>query len=161
MGVGGSTEAQLLVSLTKDSSMILRPVDPSDQVFLRALEAQGLVHSRVGRLGAHVDPPGFVRIAIAESTRVGIVGVVRSCALNGNDYELFCVIDEAHGRRGFGLHASQLAVADFGQTSGAQRLLACVAPENTAGARLAELLGFIPLPERRGSGELIFALGLV
>jgi RimJ/RimL family protein N-acetyltransferase len=124
----------------------LRPLNPSDDELLSALEQQEDVWEFVGTLPLPDDEHPHHLFAIIEGgASVGVAGLVRSQALEGTDFELLCALrSEAQGR-GFAKQACQLVLAWAFDTAKLERVIACIGDGNDGARAIAAKLGMTEL----------------
>lgn len=139
----------------------LRAVDQSDRRFLDDLQRRPEVPDFVGLLGIPQLGEGDHLFAILENDeRVGVVGVVKSMALEGSDVELLCVLSPFAEGRGLATEACRAVIAWARSTGAWTRLLACVHDRNPRSRALVARLGFELLTRRSVRDEDIFAFAL-
>jgi RimJ/RimL family protein N-acetyltransferase len=124
----------------------LRPLQFDDQKAVTELNARPEVQSRLGGIG---DPNGFrngyLQAVLANGEFAGVVGLLASQALEGNDLELICALLKRFEGQGIAVAACRMVLEPSDAKVRAQRVLACIAPDNTDGQALATRLGFTPL----------------
>ncbi len=120
--------------------MELRPLDASHDALLRSLQEQDDVWEFVGPLP---DPEETQRLfAVVEGeVAVGIGGLVRSQALEGNDLEVLCAMRSEAQRRGLAKGACQLILAWAFDTAKLDRVLACIDDDNEGARSIATKIG--------------------
>jgi len=124
----------------------LRPLTPSDDELLSALEQQDDVWEFVGTLPLPDEEHPHHLFAIVEGkASVGVAGLVRSQALEGKDFELLCALrSEAQGR-GFAKQACMLAMAWGFDTLKLERVIACIGDGNDGARSIATKIGMTEL----------------
>jgi RimJ/RimL family protein N-acetyltransferase len=124
----------------------LRPLTPSDDELLSSLEQQDDVWEFIGALPLPDDERPHHLFAIVEGqASVGVGGLVRSQALDGNDFELFCALrSEAQGH-GFAKQACKLLMAWAFDTAHLERIIACIDDGNDGARSIATTLGMTAL----------------
>src|SRR2546426_12812970 len=98
--------------------MQLRPLTESDDALLSALEEQDDVWEFIGTLPLPDTEHTHHMFAVTEGqTSLGVAGLVRSQALDGNDFELICAMRSEAQLHGFAKQACNLVLAwAFGTT---------------------------------------------
>ncbi len=126
--------------------MELRPLNQSDDELLSALAQQEDVWEFIGTLPLPDEEHPHHLFAIVEGqASVGIGGLVRSQALDGNDFELLCALrSEAQGR-GLAKQACKLLMAWGFDTAGLERIIACIDDGNDGARSIATTLGMTAL----------------
>ncbi len=129
--------------------MELRPLTPSDDELLTALEQQDDVWEFVGTLPLPDEEHPHHLFAIVEGkASVGVAGLVTSQALEGKDFELLCALrSEAQGR-GVAKQACMLVMAWGFDALKLERVVACIGDGNDGARSIATKLGMTA----RGSG---------
>lgn len=140
---------------------VLAALNPRHQAGLQRLQSRPEVFSRLGRIVETQDTlASGVRAIESDGEVVGVVGLVRSGALDGTEIELICALIEAHEGRGIATAAChQLLVAEAHRHA-RQRVLASIASDNAAGKGLAERLGFKRIGTRGASSDELWAISL-
>jgi len=120
--------------------MELRPLDASHDALLRSLQEQDDVWEFVGPLP---DPEETQRLfaGVDGDVAVGIGGLVRSQALEGNDLEVLCAMRSEAQRRGLAKGACQLILAWAFDTAKLERVLACIDDDNEGARSIATKIG--------------------
>ena len=120
--------------------MELRPLDASHDALLRSLQEQDDVWEFVGPLP---DPEETQRLfaVVDGDVAVGIGGLVRSQALEGNDLEVLCAMRSEAQRRGLAKGACQLILAWAFDTAKLERVLACIDDDNDGARSIATKIG--------------------
>ena len=120
----------------------LRPLTPSDDELLSALEQQDDVWEFVGTLPLPDEEHPHHLFAIVEGkASVGVAGLVTSQALEGKDFELLCALrSEAQGR-GLAKQACMLVMAWGLDTLKLERVVACIGNGNDGARSIATKLG--------------------
>jgi RimJ/RimL family protein N-acetyltransferase len=72
---------------------------------------------------------------------VGIGGLVRSQAFDGNDFEVLCALRSEAQRQGLAKRACQLIVAWAFDTAKVERVIACIDDDNEGARAIATKLG--------------------
>lgn len=126
--------------------MELRPLSPSDDELLTSLEQQEDVWEFIGTLPLpDGEDPHHLFAIIAGQASVGVAGLVRSHALDGNDFELLCALrSEAQGQ-GFAKQACKLVMAWAFETVKLERIIACIGDGNDGARSIATKLGMTEL----------------
>jgi len=120
----------------------LRPLTPSDDELLSALEQQDDVWEFVGTLPLPDEEHPHHLFAIVEGkASVGVAGLVTSQALEGKDFELLCALrSEAQGR-GVAKQACMLVMAWGFDALKLERVVACIGDGNDGARSIATKLG--------------------
>ena len=126
--------------------MELRPLTQSDDELLSSLEQQEDVWEFIGTLPLPDEEHPHHLFAIVEGqASVGVAGLVRSQALEGNDFELLCALrSEAQGQ-GFAKQACKLLMAWGFDTAELERIIACIDDWNDGARSIATTLGMTAL----------------
>lgn len=120
----------------------LRPLDASHDALLRALQEQDDVWEFVGALPEREEGDTHRLFAVIEGqVAVGIGGLVRSQAFDGNDFEVLCAMRSDAQRRGLAKSACQLILAWAFDTAKVERVLACIDDDNEGARSIATKLG--------------------
>jgi RimJ/RimL family protein N-acetyltransferase len=144
------------------SRLSLRPIDESDREFLEELQRRPEVRTFIGALA--IPEPGrgdHILTILKQETRVGVVGIVKSGALEGQDVELLCVLALSAERNGFATEACRAILSWAAASQPWKRILACVSDDNPDSRALLDRLGFRKLQRRPMRDEDIFTLPLV
>jgi len=120
--------------------MELRPLDASHDDLLRSLQEQDDVWEFVGPLPAPEDTQRLFAVVEGE-VAVGIGGLVRSPALDGNDLEVLCAMRSEAQRRGLAKNACQLILAWAFDTAKLERVIACIDDDNASARSIATKIG--------------------
>ena len=121
----------------------LRPLDDSHYELLRSLDEQDDVWESVGALpfpGSEAD--GDHMFALIEGqVPIGVGGVVRSPALDGQDFEVLCALKEEAQARGLARQACERIIAWAFETAKLDRVIACIDDRNESGRSVAVKIG--------------------
>src|SRR6267378_4888416 len=91
--------------------MELRPLTKSDYEFLVSLQRQDDVWEFIGTLPLPGEGHAHHLFAISEGDlRLGFAGLVKSQALEGNDFEVLCAVRSEVQQRGVAKQACQLVL---------------------------------------------------
>jgi len=137
----------------------MRSRDASDQAFLEELQERPGVRSFIGGITASL-PEDCHFTVIKNGDRIGIVGVVKSSALDGHDVELICAITEAAQGNHFAHEACAAVIGWAVETRAWRRILACVSDRNPASRAVVERLGFRKVQRRFMRDEDVFERSL-
>jgi len=122
--------------------MELRPLDASHDALLRSLQEQDDVWEFVGPLPDREEGDMHRLFAVVEGqVAVGIGGLVRSPALEGNDLEVLCALRSDAQRQGLAKQACQLILAWAFDTAKVERVIACIDDDNEVARSIATKLG--------------------
>ena len=122
--------------------MQLRPLTESDDALLSALEEQDDVWEFIGTLPLPDTEHTHHMFAVTEGqTSLGVAGLVRSQALDGNDFELICAMRSEAQLQGFAKQACNLVLAWAFGTAKLERVLACIDDSNEGARSIATKLG--------------------
>ncbi len=122
--------------------MELRPLDASHDGLLRSLQEQDDVWEFVGPLPDLEGEETHRLFAVVEDqVAVGIGGLVRSPALDGEDLEVLCAMRSDAQRRGLAKNACQLILAWAFDTARLERVIACIDDDNEGARSIATKLG--------------------
>jgi len=126
--------------------MELRPLRESDHELLSSLEQQEDVWEFIGTLPLSPQGhPHHLLVVIEGQASLGVAGLVRSPALDGNDFELLCALrSEAQGQ-GFAKQACKLVMAWAFDIVKLQRIIACIDDGNDGARSIATKLGMTEL----------------
>jgi len=135
--------------------LVLRPTDPTYTDFIARLQAREGVDQFLGRLGAR-DERDVLFTVVREGVKVGQVGLVKSDALDGEDFELVCaLLPEAEGC-GIATEACA-ALTDWAFTAKPwPRIIACINNHNKPALELARRLELAHLQARAHGDETVF-----
>jgi RimJ/RimL family protein N-acetyltransferase len=124
----------------------LRPLSQSDDELLMSLEQQDDVWEFIGTLPLpDEDHPHHLFTIVDGQVKVGVAGLVKSSALDGNDFEVLCALrSEAQGR-GYAKQACKLAMAWGFDTLKLDRIIACIGDGNDGARSIATKLGMTEL----------------
>jgi RimJ/RimL family protein N-acetyltransferase len=136
--------------------LVLRATDDTDAALVARLEQIPAVHRFIGQLGI-ASPDTVLLTVLSANTRIGQVGLVRSLAFDGSDYEFFCaLLPEAEGC-GFATEACQCLIDWAFTTKPLHRVLACVDETNIPSMGLVHRLKMTPLGPRPFRNETVYA----
>jgi RimJ/RimL family protein N-acetyltransferase len=82
---------------------------------------------------------------------LGFAGLIRSQALDGNDFELLCALRAEAQLRGIAKQACQLVLGWAFNTAKLERVIACIADGNEAARAIALKLGMTEAGPRQPS----------
>jgi RimJ/RimL family protein N-acetyltransferase len=120
---------------------------------LRSLQEQDDVWEFVGPLPEQEEGDAQRLFAVVEGqVPVGIGGLVRSQALDGNDLEILCAMRSDAQLRGLAKRACQLILAWAFDTAKVERVIACIDDDNEGARSIATKLGMkelCPMPPSR------------
>jgi RimJ/RimL family protein N-acetyltransferase len=120
---------------------------------LRSLQEQDDVWEFVGPLPEQEEGDAHRLFAVVEGqVPVGIGGLVRSQALDGNDLEILCAMRSDAQLRGLAKRACQLILAWAFDTAKVERVIACIDDDNEGARSIASKLGMkelCPMPPSR------------
>ena len=129
--------------------MELRPLTNADYEFLVSLQRQDDVWEFIGTLPLPGEGHAHHLFAIREGDLpLGFAGLVRSQALEGNDFEVLCAVRSEVQQRGVAKQACQLVLAWAFQTAKLERVIACIDDTNEPARAIALKIGMTEL----GSG---------
>jgi hypothetical protein len=124
----------------------LRPLIGSDYEFLVSLQRQDDVWEFIGTLPLPGEGHAHHLFSIREGDlRLGFAGLVRSQALEGNDFEVLCAVRMEAQQRGVAKQACQLVLAWAFSTAKLERVIACIDESNQAARAIALKLGMTEL----------------
>ena len=153
VGVAPGVAPRAAGHVTVEIACALRPLDASHDELLRSLEEQEDVWEFIGTLPFPPAGSGHHLFAVvADGVAVGIAGLVRSRALEGEDFELLCAIRAEAQLHGFAQRACKLALAWAFDTAKLERVIACIDNDNEAARSIALKLGMkqlAPSPPNR------------
>ncbi len=122
--------------------MQLRPLTESDNALLGVLEEQDDVWEYIGTLPLPDTEHTHHMFVVTEGqTSLGVAGLVRSQALDGNDFELICAMRSEAQLHGFAKQACNLVLAWAFGTAKLERVLACIDDSNEGARSIATKLG--------------------
>jgi hypothetical protein len=129
--------------------MELRPLKDSDYDFLMSLQRQDDVWEFIGTIPLPAERQAHHLFAIMEGElSLGFAGLVRSQAVDGNDFELLCAVRSEVQQRGVAKQACQLVLAWAFQTAHLDRVIACIDESNEPARAIALKLGMTELTVR-------------
>ena len=129
--------------------MELRPLTDSDYDFLVSLQRQDDVWEFIGTLPLPGEGHTHHLFAISEGDqRLGFAGLVRSPALEGNDFEVLCAVRSEVQQRGVAKQACQLVLAWAFGTAHLDRVIACIDDSNEPARAIALKIGMTELATR-------------
>ncbi len=143
------------------ASFTLSELEERHRPALERLQSRPEVQARIGRIIDVRRDVGSGVLAIAtDGEFAGVVGLVPSGALDGTEVELVCAILEEHEGHGLATTACrQVLVAEAGRRR-RPRVLASIAPDNSAGKLLADRLGFKRIGMRVNNSNELWAVAL-
>ncbi|PYP10559.1 MAG: hypothetical protein DMD59_05335 [Gemmatimonadetes bacterium] len=129
--------------------MELRPLTDTDYEFLVSLQRQDDVWEFIGTLPLPGEGHTHHLFAISEGElRLGFAGLVKSPALDGNDFEVLCAVRSEVQQRGVAKQACQLVLAWAFQTAKLDRVIACIDDTNEPARAIALKIGMTALATR-------------
>ncbi len=129
--------------------MELRPLTDADYEFLVSLQRQDDVWEFIGTLPLPGEGHTHHLFAISEGDqRLGFAGLVKSSALEGNDFEVLCAVRSEVQQRGVAKQACQLVLAWAFQTAKLDRVIACIDDTNEPARAIALKIGMTELTTR-------------
>jgi len=131
-----------------------QPVDDDDE-FLRQLGSRSEVRDRLGGLNYRKIPRGYFRLVEIDGKPAGVVAIAPSRILGADDFEISCVLLEEYENNGVATEGCAMLIDEYPSPAPPARLLAGVKPDNPAGVRVAEKLGFRRLDEPGAQGEVV------
>jgi RimJ/RimL family protein N-acetyltransferase len=124
----------------------LRPLDASHAQLLRSLEEQDDVWEFIGPLPDWEERDAHRFFAVMEGdVAVGVGGLAKSPALEGNDFELLCAMRSEAQLRGLARRACQLILDWAFNTAKVERVIACIDDINEGARSIATKLGMTEL----------------
>ena len=122
--------------------MELRPLGDADQELLTSLEQQDDVWEFVGALLVPLtDQSHHLFVVMEDGASIGVAGLVRSPALDGNDFELLCAMRSEVQHRGLAKQACQLVLAWAFDVARFARVIACIDDGNEGARAIARAIG--------------------
>ena len=140
--------------------LALRPANQSDEAFFDELKRRPEVAEFIGSIGVPDTHADWVFTILENNERVGVVGIVKSGALDGTDVELICALLEPAEDGGRAKEACEAVKAWAASTGRCTRLLACVDDPNKRSQKLTTRLGFTWLRRRSHRNQDVFVLPL-
>lgn len=120
----------------------LRPLGDADQELLTSLEQQDDVWEFVGALLVPLTEQTHHLFVVTEDrASIGVAGLVRSPALDGNDFELLCAMRSEVQHRGLAKQACQLVLAWAFDVARFARVIACIDDGNEGARAIAKAIG--------------------
>jgi RimJ/RimL family protein N-acetyltransferase len=149
------------MSRKEQASFTLSELQEGHRPALERLQSRSEVQARLGRiLDVRRDVSSGVLALETDGDFAGIVGLVPSGALDGTEVELVCALLAEYEGRGLATVACrQILVAEARHTR-RPRVLASIAPDNSAGRLLADRLGFKRIGARATSSDELWAVSL-
>jgi RimJ/RimL family protein N-acetyltransferase len=127
----------------------LRPLTNTDYEFLVSLQRQDDVWEFIGTLPLPGEGHAHHLFAIREGELpLGFAGLVKSQALEGNDFEVLCAVRSEVQQRGVAKRACQLVLAWAFQTAKLERVIACIDDTNEPARAIALKIGMTELAPR-------------
>jgi hypothetical protein len=127
----------------------LRPLTDADYDFLVSLQRQDDVWEFIGTLPLPGEGHTHHLFAISEGDqRLGFAGLVKSPALEGNDFEVLCAVRSEVQQRGVAKQACQLVLAWAFGTAHLDRVIACIDDSNEPARAIALKIGMKELAAR-------------
>ncbi|SRR6266576_3441515 len=138
----------------------LRPADQSDTAFFAELQGRPEVDDFIGAIGVPANDADHIFTILENNERVGVVGIVKSGAFGGTDFELVCALLERAEDGGRAKEACEAVIAWAASIGRWTRLLACVDDPNERSRKLTTKLGFTLLDRRSHRKQDVFVLAL-
>ena len=132
--------------------MELRPLTPSDAELLDALQQQDDVWEFVGQLPEGQGDRSRLFAIMEGPLAVGVGGLVKSHALEGQDLEVLCVMRSEAQRRGLAKRACELILDWAFGTAQVDRVIAAIDDHNEGARSIAKKIGMqelCPQPPNR------------
>lgn len=121
--------------------MELRPLTPSDSALLGALQQQDDVWEFVGQLPEGQGDRSSLFAVVEGQVPVGVGGLVKSNAFDGQDLEVLCVMRSEAQRRGLAKRACELILSWAFETAKVERVIACIDDHNEGARSIATKIG--------------------
>ena len=121
--------------------MELRPLSASDADLLEALQQQDDVWEFVGQLPEGQGDRSRLFAVVEGKLAVGVGGLVKSHALDGNDLEVLCVMRSEAQHRGLAKRACELILDWAFDTAKVDRVIACIDDHNEGARSIATKIG--------------------
>ena len=129
--------------------MELRSLTDSDYELLVSLQRQDDVWEFIGTLPLPGEGHAHHLFAIREGDLpLGFAGLVKSQALEGNDFEVLCAVRSEVQQRGVAKQACQLVLQWAFQTAKLERVIACIDDTNEPARAIALKIGMTALSTR-------------
>jgi len=124
-------------------------LDESHYDLLRSLQEQDDVWEFIGSLPLPQEADPHHLFAVMEGqVSIGFAGLVKSHALDGNDFEVLCAMRSDAQLRGLAKKACTLVLAWAFDTAKLDRVIACIDDANEAARSIATKLGMKELCAR-------------
>jgi RimJ/RimL family protein N-acetyltransferase len=121
--------------------MELRPLTPADTALLSALQQQDDVWEFVGQLPEGQGERSKLFAIVEDKVPVGVGGLVKSTAFEGQDLEVLCVMRSEAQRRGLAKRACELILSWAFDTAKVERVIACIDDHNEGARSIATKIG--------------------
>lgn len=149
------------MSHEEQASFTLSEIQRQHRPALERLQKRPEVLARLGRIvDVRPDVSSGVLAIVTGGEFAGIAGLVPSGALDGTEVELICALLEDYEGRGLATAACRQVLLIEAQRNRRPRILASIAPDNSAGKLLAERLGFRWIGARLSSSDELWAVFL-
>jgi RimJ/RimL family protein N-acetyltransferase len=119
----------------------LKPLDPSHNALLRSLQEQDDVWEFVGQLPEEQGDRQRLFAIVEGQVPVGVGGLIKSHALDGNDLEVLCAMRSEAQRRGLAKRACELILAWAFDTAKIERVIASIDDHNEGARSIATKIG--------------------
>jgi len=118
------------------------PLNPSHDALLRSLQVQDDVWEFLGPLPEPEEGNKHGLFALMEGkVPIGIGGLIKSQALNGDDLEILCALRSEAQHRGLAKRACELILTWAFETAKAERVIACIDDYNEGARAIATKIG--------------------
>lgn len=121
--------------------MELRPLTQSDAELLDVLQQQDDVWEFVGQLPEGQGDRSRLFAIMEGPLAVGVGGLVKSHALEGEDLEVLCVMRSEAQRRGLAKRACELILDWAFETAKVERVIASIDAHNEGARSIAQKIG--------------------
>ena len=129
--------------------MELRPLSESHDELIESLQRQDDVWEFIGTLPIPAEGQAHHLFAVMEgAVSLGFAGLLRSPALEGNDFELVCAMRSEVQTRGVAKQACQLVLDWAFAKAKMTRVIACIDDINEPARAIAGKLGMTPIGQQ-------------
>jgi RimJ/RimL family protein N-acetyltransferase len=119
----------------------LKPLDQSHNALLRSLQEQDDVWEFVGQLPEEQGDRQRLFAIVEGQVPVGVGGLIKSHAFEGQDLEVLCVMRSEAQRRGLAKRACELILSWAFDTAKVERVIACIDDINEGARSIATKIG--------------------
>lgn len=149
-----------MISVLKTERFLLRPLRDVEPECLRKLQEDSNVRNYIGDILNPSPEHSIALFGIANSAGefIGIVGILRSQALEGNDVEIECAILSKYQNQCVATEVCSEVIKWGFREYQWPRIIACVAEDNEPSRKLIQRLGMSELEQRPLSSETVYVI---